>query len=143
MEHVSALSRRLRDGCFRLDSLLPPNDLGYHFQPWDVRKKAGGSGWMSVKHSSLISRETLAPVRPFEDLVGQRDTTHQAQRGGKFILPWIPNPHLPGDPEHYIPNGAGSQRQQWRCELNQFPQSSHYATQGPFQQVVLRLLCTP
>src|ERR1019366_8517793 len=143
MEHPSALSRLLHRGWFLIGSLLPPDDLSDNFQPGDLRKKAGCSLRMSAKHPILVRREILATIGPFEDLVGQRDTAHQAQRGGKFVLPWLLNPHSLCDPQHDIPNGAGSQGQPWRRELDQLPKSSNRANEGSFQQVVLRLLRTP
>src|SRR5580700_3441311 len=93
MEHLSALCCVSGDGCFRLESLLPPNDPGYDVQAWDLGKKAGGCFGMSAKHFFLIGREVLAAVGSFEDLVGQRYATHQAQRGSKFVLPWVLDPH--------------------------------------------------
>src|SRR5258707_15801387 len=99
MEHFGALSRLFPDGCRRLGSLLGPNHLGYGFQAWDLRKQAGGSLRMRLEHAILIRREVLSAVGPGEDLVGQDNTTHEPQHGGKLVLPWIHNSHSLGDPE--------------------------------------------
>src|SRR5579864_7982272 len=106
MKHVSALPQRLREGRVGLGALLPANDFSYDFQAGDVRKEAGRGLGMSLKHAILIGGELLATVSLFEDVVGERQATDQAQGGGKLVLPWVLYARDPGDREHDIPNGA-------------------------------------
>src|SRR5580698_6322596 len=108
MEHLSASSGFLVESGAPIRRLLPANDLGHHFQPWKIGKEAGASFRMSPEHLVLIRRKILAAVGPYENLVGQRDATHQTQGRGQLILPRIPDLHVLRDPQHDIPNGTGA-----------------------------------